>query len=423
MSIFNFLLKFLRQLILRSQIFIILFCFCAHSSTKEDFWRTIVYETAGERIGHAHWALVSHSPTLAEKMFHLRKNILHAGEPPAVQECSRLTGIPVKNITDDEKEIEHLTAPFDSPEHMSARTLSLFFLLQNRPSLISILTTHSLSSLFDRLEDHHPFVWGGVVLLQASNFPNLPENFRVMNFGSCLSNWVGKALGRITGKAQKTVFSVKACRTDFYIDTYLKHTNSLDYEKDLRSIDLGSWELKAQINEQTLGYFGIERPDLFIPVPGRPVFGENFFKEDLDFIIFDSFADVVFKLARFLKDPTKRLFCTPTMVTNFDQHFSLESDYLAPEESAKNFLELIKQFQAWKPSAKVVFIHFPFEFCTPAAQHRSKNLIKAFKDLNSTFPVFEVMVGGDDSTDCCYHFKPHIYERTARMILEECYKA
>jgi hypothetical protein len=254
----------------------------------------------------------------------------------------------------------------------------------------------------------------------------------VIAFGSCLSNITIANLVSDYGFIQ--THSVHHNRSDAFLD-YHVHQNRdmppLDWmESKLVHKPDKEAEARQFLRNQYRSYLG------FHDLSDRMVEGRSFFDDlrenQYDVILMDNFMDVAAKLAfstldyRYKNSP---IFFNHGFYEN-EVELSREfhhTDFLDPQQSAHNNLEIYKWIRALQPKAKIFFL--PYHFCS-SLEHgdrylRIYNFYQKFSEIASIEDLYivpppnvapELTKGEEDWP----HFQIPVYKALAGFIFLHC---
>ena len=254
---------------------------------------------------------------------------------------------------------------------------------------------------------------------------------KVGYFGSCLSSLTIAALVKSYGFEE--IFRIHHNRSDAFLRYYIDKSCPMPDRALLNSLFVPSDDARVAkdaeefLDNQMLphiGYGGTLRGKVDL---SRNVF-ERLEEVKMDVVLLDNFMDIAGKL---LSSPLLKgfenssLFINPHFYKNKDEigkTFKFGS-FLSPDQSAENWLRIYRWFRLSQPSAKIIFLCFPFPIRSynPDRYGRARDFYPALlratngEDIDILPPlnVPEQLTNGPSDQ---YHVKPQLYQALAGYV-------
>ena len=235
----------------------------------------------------------------------------------------------------------------------------------------------------------------------------------IITFGSCLSRYVARSYKRLF--AGEIVASVYHNRSDYFLSSFVDaaqlplsdgRLSVLEPVSDLSALDEDSRNIARNQSIEGIGRHKLDT--------SRNLF-ETLRHERVDLVLIDNFMDVAARLARARSDGAV-CFLRPGDYVDFDRHF-VGGDYIDPKQSAANFVRIVDFFANAVPTARICFLHFPFNTYEgdEARRRRSLSFLDHFA-VERVHAIAPLSVPKIYRTAVASHFEEPQYTAYAGMV-------
>lgn len=212
-------------------------------------------------------------------------------------------------------------------------------------------------------------------------------------FGSCMSNLPAAALTSTYGWTQ--THSIHHNRSDYFIKCFIEESTPPKAYADLsRTFQLredAPRDAAFILQNQSRDLIGLHELQSNKETYGN--FIEYINRDPWDVILLDNFMDVAAKLVydRF-EDPdqTRLLFLNASFYKDSEQIADryYHTEFLSPEESARNWLAIYKWIRERQPNAKIFFLSY--HYCS-STEHQER-----YQRIFGFYPEFTKICRGED---------------------------
>jgi hypothetical protein len=234
---------------------------------------------------------------------------------------------------------------------------------------------------------------------------------KIISFGSCLSKYTADQFVSLCGG--EVISCVYHNRSDAFVRNYIENKNQLPDYKWLRE----QIEIPAEHESVSKSIILNQYPERI----GKHLIKAkaNFFtvleKEKADLVIMDNYMDIGAKLLSFIENPELKFFLNSNYIKELKAKLVV-SDFIKPEEAAKNYRLIIDFIRLKQPQAKFVFIHFPYaQYDDPKREKRALGFLELFKPEEVKL-IAPVKVNKEYLAETPGHFKPEQYAFYAGII-------